>query len=330
MDPEYAAAVAPLLNAPHPTTPPSVEQVRAHFAHSLIEPNKSFHEGRLPPASAYSVEDRTVKVDGGEIIVRCITPLVNDEGQTFPVFVNIHGGGWCVGSIEIDDYHLRRISVDLQISVVNVEYRLAPEHPFPTAVNDCYAALKWTVENAPSLKVDLSKGFLVGGHSAGGNLSAVLAHETKKDPFFAGRQITGQLLREPVVVHFDAYPQSLKGELRASVENKDNPPLTAAMMLDLFHMYQGPPADPRLSPLLYPSHEGLPPAYVQVMGLDPLRDDGIVYEKTLKAAGVETRIDLYPGVGHGFYYNFPSIKLAELVRQDVVKGLKWLLGRSTE
>ncbi len=104
-----------------------------------------------------------------------------------------------------------------------------------------------------------------------------------------------------------------------------------------------------MSPLLSSSHEGLPPAYIQVMGLDALRDDGIMYEKALKAAGVRTMIELcvfwcmcsdrdliltdvhrYPGVGHGFYYNFPNITLAETARNDAVKGMKWLLGRDIE
>ena len=114
MDPEYAEAVAPLLHTPPSATPPTIEQARAHFVDNLITPTKTFHEKRLPPgmlkaqvfritmpiltlhgrtASAYSVEDRTVTVDGGEIVVRCITPLVSDEAQTFPVLVNIHGGG---------------------------------------------------------------------------------------------------------------------------------------------------------------------------------------------------------------------------------------------
>lgn len=209
-------------------------------------------------------------VEGGEIIVRCVVPVVEDAHDTFPVLVNMHGGGkyeeclriltrdpnglqfylslgWSVGSVELDDYFLRQLSVDLKLSTVNIEYRyahdlmlrrgthshqpcrLAPEHPFPTAVNDCLAALKWVstyipprvclpflipiphlqvVQNTELLKADLKKGFLVGGQSAGGNLAAVLAHETLADPFFAGpgRQLTGQVLREPLLIHPDAYP----------------------------------------------------------------------------------------------------------------------------
>ncbi|KAI1793713.1 Alpha/Beta hydrolase protein [Ganoderma leucocontextum] len=330
MDPDYAVAIAPLLNAPKPEIPLTVDQIRAHFFLNVVTPTQRFHVNRLPLASTYAVNDRNVTVYGGEIPVRCIIPVSDDDRQTFPVFVHIHGGGGCVGTIKLDDYPLRRISVDLQMTVINVEYRLAPEFPFPTGINDCYAALRWTVENTHSLKVDLSKGFLVGGHSAGGNFSAVLSQQARDDPFFAGRQITGQLLREPVTVHPDGYPDSMRDELRSIEENGGNPPLPAVVLRRLLHMYGAPPSDPRMSPLLYPSHEGLPPAYIQVMGLDPLRDDGVVYEKALRAAGVKTRIDLYPGVSHGFHYNFPDITLAETVRNDVVKGLKWLLCRVNE
>ncbi|KAM5545776.1 hypothetical protein V8D89_000814 [Ganoderma adspersum] len=330
MDPEYAVVVAPLLNAPKPKVLPTVDQIRAHFSENVITPMQKFHANRLPPVSTYTLKDRNVAVDGGEIPLRCVIPVADDDSQTFPVYVNIHGGGGCIGTIHLDDYVLRRISVDLQIAIVNVGYRLAPEFPFPTGINDCYAALKWTIENAQSLKVDVSKGFLVGGHSAGANFSAVLAQQARDDPFFAGRQITGQLLREPVTIHPDGYPESLKDELRSIEENEENPTLTATILRHLLHTYGGPPSDPRMSPLLYSSHEGLPPAYIQVMGLDPLRDDGIVYGKALKAARVKTKIDLYPGVGHGFHYNFPNITLAETVRNDAVKGLKWLLGRDIE
>ncbi|KAI0351133.1 hypothetical protein OH77DRAFT_1514001 [Trametes cingulata] len=309
MDPEFAAAIAPLAKEKAPGVP-TIAEARAHFDQTVTEVYKAHLQPSLPPESAYTVQDKTVDVDNGRISVRILVPVVNDESATFPVFVNIHGGGWSVGSIELDDYFLRILCHKLRVSVVNIEYRLAPEHPFPTAVDDCFAALKWTAANAPLLKADLKKGFIVGGHSAGGNLSAVLSHMARDDPFFHGRQLTGQLLREPMVVHPDAYPEDLRSELRAMDENADVPPLTADTIRHLYGWYNAPPSDPRLSPLLYPSHRGLPRAYIQAMSLDPLRDDALVYERALRDAGVETRLALYPGVSHGFHYNLPAISLA--------------------
>ncbi|KAH9885085.1 Alpha/Beta hydrolase protein [Cubamyces lactineus] len=331
MDPEYAAGLAKagLLGSKPPPPPSTAEEARAGFDIAVLKVYKAFLVPQLPPSNAYTVTDHPVQVEGGEISVRCLVPMVDDQNETLPVLFYIHGGGWTVGSVELDDYALRGYCVRQKLSVVNVEYRLAPEYPFPTAVNDCYAALKWTIFNTSLLKANLEKGFLIGGESAGANLSAVLTHIARDDSFFEGRRLTGQLLCEPNVCHYAAYPESFKSKFLSIDEIPDMPALSRAMIERFYGWYNAPPSDPRISPLLYPSHQGLPRAYIQAMGLDALRDDALVYAEVLHEAGVETKLDLYPGVGHGFHYGVPDITAAAKVRDDVEQGIRWLLKRES-
>ncbi|KAI0632567.1 Alpha/Beta hydrolase protein [Trametes polyzona] len=302
LDPELAAALGPFVTE-EPDHLPSAEEARAFYDNEVIAPFKAYMKPYLPPDSAYEVQDRMIAVEGGEITVRCLVPVVEDEQETFPVLVNMHGGAWSIGSIELDDYPLRQLCVDLKLAVVNVGYRLAPEYRFPTAVNDCMSALKWVcnppplphppvaltesanegtqvVLNAALLRADLTKGFLVGGHSAGANLAAVLAHETPLAPFFRdtpGRRITGQLVREPLVVHPGAIPDWVKAQMTSMRENASMPPFPLALMAHLMGFYAPEPTDPRFSPLLYAPNvhaaAAAAPAFVQGIGCDPLRDD---------------------------------------------------------
>ncbi|OJT12436.1 AB hydrolase superfamily protein B1A11.02 [Trametes pubescens] len=335
IDPELAALLGPVdprFQVEEPKHVPTIAEARAYCEQSEVAPSKAYHKPFLPLENTYDVQDRKVSVDDGEITVRCIVPVAADELETFPVLVNMHGGGWSVGSIDLDDYFLRKVAVDLQLSIVNVDYRLAPEYPFPTAVTDCLAALKWVASNTALLKGDLSKGFLVCGHSAGANLAAVLAHEARDDPFFRGpgRQLTGQILREPLVIHPDAYPEKLKPEMRSMEENKYMPPLTRATADFVVALYNPVRNDSRFSPLLYTSHHDLPRAFVQGMALDILRDDARAYAKALREAGVECRHIEYPGVSHGFHHNYPAITAAIRVRADLVQGIKWVLSKDSE
>ncbi|KAL1941033.1 hypothetical protein VTO73DRAFT_7669 [Trametes versicolor] len=328
VDPELAAAIAALPTPTPQEGTPTLEESKAVFNSVIALPFRNWQKTQLPDESTYTVRDRIVPVDGGGIPVRCVIPIVENENATFPVLFHMHGGGFIFGDINLDDYSLRRLAVDLKISVVNVEYRLVPDYTFPTPLNDCIAALKWVVENTSDLKADLTKGLILMGDSAGGNLAAVLAHEAHDDPFFSGRQPTGQFLREPWLAHPDSIPERLKPHYRSMDENaKHDLPMapTRAGLDGLMLIYKAPLTDPRFSPLLYPSHEGLPPAYFQVMGLDILRDDGVVYERELKAAGVKTKLDVYPGVHHGFHGQFPAIPIATKLWADVQTGIKWLL-----
>ncbi|KAI9067419.1 hypothetical protein FKP32DRAFT_1564064 [Trametes sanguinea] len=327
MDPELAAAIASSRVTGSGAQDPDIATSRALFDAAVTGAVKAFFQAELPPDTDYKVHEQTIPVDGGDIRVRCFIPAAGGESATYPVLVNIHGGGFCVGSIELDDYILRQLCVKLELTTVNVEYRLAPEHPFPTPLNDCLAALKWTAENPSLLQADLAKGFVVSGHSAGANISAVLAHIARDDPFFEGRRLTGQILRDPSVCHPDAYPEHLRSEFRSMEENKDVPPVTRSIMEKLRRWHNAPPQDPRYSPLLYPSHSGLPRTYIQAMELDPLRDDALVYAKVLREAGVNVKLDFYRGVSHGFHYNWPAIKASERVRADFVVGIRWLLNR---
>ncbi|KAH9945361.1 Alpha/Beta hydrolase protein [Epithele typhae] len=332
MDPEFAAAVeATKANAhPAPAGIPTPAQIRALYDSACTVDHAAFHEKLLPQDSAYTLRDNVVAVEGGEVLVRCITPASEGGQVMFPLYFNMHGGGGCVGSITNDDFMLRRLSGDFRMVTVNVEYRLAPKHKFPIGFSDCFAALKWVVVNAPSIGADLSKGFLIGGHSAGARTAACLAHEARDDPFFKDTTLTGQLLRDPaVIVSPSVLPEKYKPVYKSFEENAMNPPLSRPVIENLRRMYNSPgdEHDPRAGALLYPSHEGLPPAYIQCMGVDILRDDSIIYEMALREAGVKTHLTLIPGVGHGFYYNYPHISLAEKAREDMRNGFKWLLGR---
>ncbi|KAJ7495056.1 Alpha/Beta hydrolase protein [Mycena latifolia] len=325
-DPELLELLAKLPPPAKPAGPMDVMAQR-HFMRTVFLPQlQDSVRADLPPDSAYSVTDRTVPVDGAEIPVRCIEPVARDgESGGFPILVWLHGGGWIAGDIDIDDFYLRIISVEFRISIVNVEYRLAPEHPFPTSLNDSYAALKWAADHAAEISGDPTKGLFVGGASAGAHSSAVIAHRARDDPFFAAHPLTGQILQIPAVLHPGATcPEEFKAELLSMEQNKDAPILSKAKMDSFYDFLQAPAAHPEASPLLL-KHAGLAPAYFQVAGLDPLRDEGLLYERVLRESGVKTKVDIYPGVPHAFYAAFPQLAASRKLDKDFRTGLAWLL-----
>ncbi|KAF9261872.1 hypothetical protein L218DRAFT_1001189 [Marasmius fiardii PR-910] len=292
IDPE----IAPLVGSAQSLLPE--ESKLAEFRKQLVEIGiptiaKNF-EPLLPDSSEYTVKDHQIDVGGGAtVLARSIIPTPRDgEDGTFPLLFWMHGGGWTIGNLHMADYSLRIASVKLRISVVNCQYRLAPEHKFPTAVDDVTAALKYVASHPDVFSASFKKGFLVGGQSAGGNLAAVLSWIARDDPFFKDTPLTGQFLQVPFVIHYQAIPEKYKSSLLSWEQNKDAPVLSANDVIGFIDYYKPEPTDPRVSPLLLSSHKGLPPAFFQICGMDPLRDEAFLYEKVLKEAGVPTKFEV--------------------------------------
>ncbi|KAJ6537143.1 Alpha/Beta hydrolase protein [Mycena capillaripes] len=326
-DPEFKELIPNLLVLAHGPMDIAAqrEQVRTIVTPLIMET----HRPHLPAESSYRLEDRKVIVDGGEITVRCIQPIPK-AGETggFPVLVYIHGGAFVTGDLDVDDFFLRTISVDFRISIVNVDYRLAPEHPFPTGVNDCYAALKWTASNTSEISGALAKGFLVGGLSAGGSYVAAVTHRARYDLFFKDRKITGHILQVPTLLHpLAAIPEKFKADLLSMEQNKDAPMLSKVNHELFYDCLKANPSNLEVSPLLL-SHEDIPPAYIQICGLDPLRDEGLLYERLLRDDGIQTKLDMYPGLPHGFHAFFPQLAASRKWDVDFRAGLGWLLAEA--
>ncbi|ESK94482.1 hypothetical protein Moror_8140 [Moniliophthora roreri MCA 2997] len=319
LDPEFAAIAATIPSLPARDIPPSAVELRQTFGAEILKGIKAAYDPQVPPDSEYQLTDRQIDVDGAQVLCRCIVPTARTGEDKFPLVFWTHGGGWVMGELAWDDSRLRRLVVDRRIAVVNCEYRLAPEHPFPIPVNDSYACLKYFAAHPELVSADLSKGFLVAGISAGGNLAAVLAHLARDDPFFKEKPITGQLLSIPVTLHPDVYPEEYKKLLISFEQNK------VQGMREMWDFYNSDPLDPKASPVLLPSHAGLAPAYIQVCGQDPLRDEGLLYEKLLREAGVKTKLEIYPGVPHGFDIVAPNISLGKKYSADIGNGIHWLL-----
>ncbi|KAJ7803887.1 alpha/beta hydrolase fold-domain-containing protein [Mycena olivaceomarginata] len=269
------------------------------------------HRPRLPAESSYRLEDRKRARLGVSLS-----------------WIYIHGGAFVTGDLDIDDFFLRTISVDFRISIVNVDYRLAPEHPFPTGVNDCYAALKWAASNTSEISGALAKGFLVGGLSAGGSYVAAVTHRARFDPFFTDRKITGHILQVPTLLHpLAAIPEKFKADLLSMEQNKDAPMLSKVNHEFFYHCLKADPSNLEVSPLLL-SHGNLPPAYIQICGLDPLRDEALLYERLLREDGIKTKLDIYPGLPHGFHAFFPQLAASRKWDVDFRAGLGWLLAET--
>jgi acetyl esterase/lipase len=243
------------------------------------------------------VRDSTVSGPAGDIQVRIYRPAAGGQAMRALV-VNFHGGGFVFGDLRMADWMCSSVAVTVGAVVVSVDYRLAPGHRFPAAVDDCYAALTWAAENAVDLGAapagDAAAPRIgVMGESAGGNLSAVMCLLARDR---GGPQISHQALLYPVTDMTKVHSTAAKTLI-----------ISAPEMLAFRRLYldDADPADPRASPLLG-DHSGLPPALIQVAEHDPLRDDGVRYAAALRSAGVPVRFTEYVGMPHG-YLNFPGV-----------------------
>jgi acetyl esterase len=282
VDPQIQALLDAAKELPpiHTLTP---EQARAQFAARAVE-------GLRSPEIASAV-DRAIDGPGGQLGLRVYTPL----GQgPFPLLVFFHGSGFVVCSLDTHDVMCRNLCAGAGCVVASVDYRLAPEHKFPAAPEDCLHATRWAGANAASLGADPAR-IAVGGDSAGGNLAAVTALRVRDE---GGPALCAQLLIYPVTEYWDAGMPSY-------TENAEGYGLTRDGMKWFWDHYLEnleDARDPRAAPLRAPDLRGLPPALVVTAEYDPLRDEAERYAARLREAGVPTELVRYAGMNHGFFF----------------------------
>lgn len=275
MDPELAALAERQSLDPIPA--PSLENIPL-FRASL----KALTADLPQPQGVWRRDLRA-----GNIPLRLYRPTESVAG---PLLVFLHGGGWMLGDLETHDAACAWLAEEAGYPVLAVEYRLAPEHPFPAGLDDCDAAYSWAIANAQSLGCDPDR-VAIGGESAGANLAAGVtlrrAARGEAQPLF-------QLLVHPAT------------DLRATapswreVQVPDLSPEVVSAMCSLYLRSSEDIENPLVSPLLAPSHHGLAPAIILTAECDPLRDDGEFYALALAKAGVETLVQRLPGLPHGF------------------------------
>ena len=234
------------------------------------------------------VEEQTIRGPGGDLPIRIYTP----EGAALrPLLMIFHGGGWVYGNPESEDCSARVLVNRTGATAVSVDYRLAPEHPFPAAPEDCYAATEWAVANASSLGADPSR-LAVAGTSAGGNLSAVvcLMSRDRKGP-----SIVHQVLFNPVV--------DCRLDTPSYLDNAQGCGMTRSDMSWFWDHYLANPEErthPYASPLRAEKLEDLPPATIITAEFDVLRDEAETFAERLRAAGVDVQCTRYDGMVHAF------------------------------
>jgi len=260
------------------------EQFRAAFrALATVGGGSPAAEGTGQP----STEEHVAPGPAGDIPLRVYRP---GGAGPWPVVVFFHGGGWVIGDRDTHDGLCRHLCTGTPAVLISVDYRLAPEHPFPAAVEDAEAATRWAAANAAQFGADPAR-LAVAGDSAGGNLAAVVARRARDQ---GGPPIAFQLLLYPVTDLTRSHP--------SYVANGEGYLLTAqAMAWFAGHYLAGAdPRNPDVSPLFTADLRGLPSAYVVTAEFDPLRDEGEAYAAALRRAGVDATAVRYDGMIHGF------------------------------
>lgn len=255
------------------------------------EARRTYREGRFavsPEPPAVGLVTNTIAATANGPVPMRIYREEGVDATAAPALVFYHGGGWVFGDLDTHDVVCRSLARMARAVVLSIDYRLAPENPYPAAVEDAYASFQWIVAHARDLGIDASR-LAVGGDSAGGNLAAVVSLMARD----AGVALAGQMLFYPVTDLSREHPSY--GEITGV-------PLTGGTMRWFKRHYLGEAdaSDWRISPLLAESLEGLPPAYVMTAGHDPLRDEGDAYAQRLQQAGVTVTHVCYSGQIHGF------------------------------
>lgn len=309
LDPQCAALCAAAAKAGAPFDAGDPFALRRSYAATTA--SYAYDPGPLKPVTEISFEGPS-----GPLALRAYRP--HSAHAELPALVFFHGGGWVVGDLDTHDHLCRHLAFAGDVVVLAVDYRLAPEHPFPAAVDDCLAAFRWAHANAAELGLDPAR-VAVGGDSAGGNLAAVVCLAARDDgpalPAF-------QLLIYPCV-DFTADNASLR-------DNATGYLLTRTALEQFYDWYAGTTQDRRdwrVSPQWAATHAGLPPALVQTAEFDPLRDEGIAYAETLRAAGVAVEHRQYAGMVHGFARMGGRVDRGRRALDDAAAALRRVFAR---
>jgi acetyl esterase len=285
------------MSAPHPQVLQLLERaaksllplyhtVSPHLARRLYRDTRSVLAPRPPEVSG-----TRLLVAANSIALRAYRPLGTPADEALPALVYFHGGGWVIGDLDTHDVLCRQLANGARCAVFAVDYRLAPEHAFPAAVEDCIAATRWIATQARALNVDPAR-IAVGGDSAGGNLATVVALDARDN---AGPALRFQLL---------IYPATDQRCGFASHQRNGDGYLLTRHSIAYFRGHYLPRSDDwldwRASPLLAPRLAGLPPAFVLTAGFDPLLDEGRAYAERLAKEDVEVAYREYSDMVHGF------------------------------
>lgn len=304
--PELAAVMAAVPPLPA-VTAESVAAIRERtVAGAALQPRPDIH----------AVSDKTVPGPGGPVPIRLYYPAA---GERLPALVFAHGGGWSLCSIETHDGLCREIANRSGCVVVSVEYRLAPEHVFPAAIEDFYAAAAWVVENADAIGVDADR-VALGGDSAGGNLAAVAGFVARDR---GGPRFAFQLLAYPGLDAVSTRP--------ATVANADAPMVNRTASQSMWRTYAGG-ADlrhPYLSPLYAEDFAGLPPALIVAPQFDLNVDDAYAYAERVREAGGAVEVLEVEGTSHGFLSYYAKVPAASEALDHACRALRTAVGHAS-
>jgi acetyl esterase len=310
LDPDAAAVFRAFQEAGRPAYETlSPQEAREYYLQARLVTNPE-------PPELKSVEPLSIPSPHGSIPTRVYTPKTLRQADGLAGgLVFFHGGGWVIGDLDSHDVACRKLAVEGQLVVISVDYRRAPEHKFPAAVEDAIAATAWIAAHARELGIDAAR-LLVGGDSAGGNLAAVVALAARGGN---GPAICGQVL---------IYPATDFAMTHDSHREPETSILLTHSVIQWFRDHylndEADVGDWRASPARASTLAGLPPAYVLTAGADPLRDEGDEYARRLKQAGVAVTHRAFPGQFHGFFTMGKLLQQANVAVSEIGVWLRAL------
>ena len=283
---------------------------------------------QIGPANPEIVTEEYIEVpmrDGYQSKLKVLKPVNNPAGGS-PLLVFAFGGGFIGGDCDQGTAIGRMVVKAFGATVVLISYRLAPEHKFPTSQNDAWESLKWIADNATgSLGADPSKGFIMSGVSAGGCIASAVVTNAISEPL--AHPFTGQWLAVPLILDDKHTPEKYK-KYHLSLQHNTDTPILKASDVEAINKHTDADLDsPWRFPILSQSPiSKQPKAYIQADGLDPLRDDALIWDEILKDNGVQTKIDFYPGCPHAHWGFYAGIDVSNKAVVDIIVGVAWLLG----